>query len=726
MRVPNKYGYTNVVLMLCVAVGTCLVVTTPTNDRGRVVQVAVAKKSLPARTVITPEHITPQQVTKYEHRWGQGSVLTLNPSQAIGRVLTVPVAEGQILTESYFIAEGSGAQRLPAIAEGMRAYTIILNSRSLPDPFLLYPGSMVDVLFSPKMSRGGVSGEVKTVKLLQGIQVLAVDGKSVVSTPGQGQEAKTSRSGGNRQVTLLVDQKQAEALQLALDNGNISLTVRNPLDRTARNREARGALLVALIPEGMRAYTVSVDSGLVPDASFLHSGSLVDILFSFRLSGSNAVGEAGCVTVLSGIQVLAVQRDPVAPKSEWAGGTEARRTAGSTQVTLLVDPKQAQALQLACDNGTISLTVRNPLDRTIGDVEVTVLNQGRFSRPSGSLPTTGEQSPELQELLAEQFGAGKDVSQITDLLKVRFLEAEYTASISSSRSSEGRAGPGTEHLRLRCEVDILDPNLVLGVSPEGVITQFENDKGKIVDVTSERLSQSTSPHPYMTPFYRPRFGAIPETVGQEEAAVSAEEPTPQGRRRPQWDYELEPSRMTFEFDPGLVGPDCKRIRHVKGYFYTLVAESIKYVEVPFEPSETWVRLTPDIEIRVREAKVTQGRYDFRIETREEERAFRGLLRSGVDLPNQLPVGREWIDKDGKPIHPYSGPRFLTASHLGGNGSGSGGEAGGIAKIRFVIAVNPSHHEVPVELEEVFLPGRPIAKAEEPTLPETEAKGTRAP
>ena len=67
--------------------------------------------------------------------------------------------------------------------------------------------------------------------LLQGIGVLAVDDKSVVSERESGPEASSPKAEGKRVlVTLMTNSTQAKALQLAVKYGAVSLALRNPLD----------------------------------------------------------------------------------------------------------------------------------------------------------------------------------------------------------------------------------------------------------------------------------------------------------------------------------------------------------------------------------------------------------------------------------------------------------------------------------------------------------------
>jgi hypothetical protein len=51
----------------------------------------------------------------------------------------------------------------------------------------------------------------------------------------------------------------------------------------------------------------------------------------------------------------------------------------------MVDSKQAEALQLAADNGSIALAIRNPLDKNKVDMEATILSQGRLANSGSAL-----------------------------------------------------------------------------------------------------------------------------------------------------------------------------------------------------------------------------------------------------------------------------------------------------------------------------------------------------
>lgn len=146
--------------------------------------------------------------------------------------------------------------------------------------------------------------------------------------------------------------------------------------------EGTGYQLAGLLPEGWRAVTISLaqDSGM---AELLYPGSRVDALATFPLS-NNETGTAVSTTLLENVEVLAVESITVAAvkggadEEKPATGAPPRRA--TMMVTLMVNPEQAKAIQLACDFGNVSLAMRNPLDPQTDPSDVQVLSEGQLAR----------------------------------------------------------------------------------------------------------------------------------------------------------------------------------------------------------------------------------------------------------------------------------------------------------------------------------------------------------
>jgi Flp pilus assembly protein CpaB len=191
-------------------------------------EVVIAASSLPAMSVVTSEHIKLDTIPKEQLPEGY---LT-NSVQAIGRVLAVPMVEGQVLTGASFVTSGSEAQLAAALPYGMRAVSVTLPREAVTGG-LLYPGCVVDVLASFRLSAVYKSkGQAISTTLLHGINVLAVEEKTIVSKQDNIQKgAPPPRTSSRVSVTLMLDPRQAEALQLAMRFGNVSLSLRNPLDK---------------------------------------------------------------------------------------------------------------------------------------------------------------------------------------------------------------------------------------------------------------------------------------------------------------------------------------------------------------------------------------------------------------------------------------------------------------------------------------------------------------
>ena len=151
-------------------------------------------------------------------------------------------------------------------------------------------------------------------------------------------------------------------------------------DCFAGNR--RGQDLVAMLPPGRRAVTVDLTlaAGL---EGLLYPGSIVDVLASFDLKQAANSGTALSTTLVQGVEVLAiddntVMSDDKTNESDSKAG-KAVLNPKSRRVTLGVNPKQAAALQLATEHGSVSLAMRNPLDKENPDQEPTLLSDGKLA-----------------------------------------------------------------------------------------------------------------------------------------------------------------------------------------------------------------------------------------------------------------------------------------------------------------------------------------------------------
>ena len=161
--------------------------------------------------------------------------------------------------------------------------------------------------------------------------------------------------------------------------------------------------------------------------------------------------------------------------------------------------------------------------------------------------------------------------------------------------------------------------------------------------------------------------------------------------------------MQIELDAGLSRQPENEIGRVKGHFHALVAESLEYVEVPFEQSDDWVRLTPDMEIRVGRASCQESEYTLSVAERPDAAGSTPALYLQSYLPDRLVVARYLVGPDDKPIHHPLAIRSLPDSLNDRGEAARGSGVGQIKKIRFLIAVNLTHHKIPFVLENIPLP-----------------------
>jgi len=197
----------------------------PTPGAPPDVTVVVASRDLTAMTVLDESCLVSRKVPS-----GLAPAGTFgDPLQVIGKVLTKQLESGEAFTAQAFVADGSAMRLAAALPDGRRAVTVTLND-SLGGEGLLYPGCLVDVLATMRMPAGD-SEQPVTLTLLQGISVLAVGTRTIVS-PAEEADPKVEdvRRSERPAVTLLVDGRQAEMLKLATEEGSVSLVLRNPHD----------------------------------------------------------------------------------------------------------------------------------------------------------------------------------------------------------------------------------------------------------------------------------------------------------------------------------------------------------------------------------------------------------------------------------------------------------------------------------------------------------------
>lgn len=138
---------------------------------------------------------------------------------ALNRVVLYPVSANEPLVASK-LSLLSGAEGIPAtIDPGHRAVSVQITDVS-GVAGLIEPGSHVDVLFT----RPGSMTEAITSTILQNVKVLAM-GHAVQM--GQAADPKAPRV---PVATLVVTPEEAQKLELAKNQGRISLSLRNPLD----------------------------------------------------------------------------------------------------------------------------------------------------------------------------------------------------------------------------------------------------------------------------------------------------------------------------------------------------------------------------------------------------------------------------------------------------------------------------------------------------------------
>jgi pilus assembly protein CpaB len=170
----------------------------------------------------------------------------------------------------------------------------------------------------------------------------------------------------------------------AVDRGiYIPMTKDEPILENKLAPKGAGRGMAALIPNGMRAYTIQTPNVAQGVAGFILPGNKVDVLLAVSESagagaiqlggGSSGPIEGGTTTMLlQNIEILAVDQKVDAPAENKMNDKELR------SVTLLVSPQQANLLTLAQKKGDLYLALRNLKDNAAASTKPATLSELRF------------------------------------------------------------------------------------------------------------------------------------------------------------------------------------------------------------------------------------------------------------------------------------------------------------------------------------------------------------
>ena len=271
----------------------------------------------------------------------------------------------------------------------------------------------------------------------------------------------------------------------------------------------------------------------------------------------------------------------------------------------------------------------------------------------------------------------KFIKKIAESINIDWRTIEYEKTLyNPALTSNTQGQTKAESLFISCEIRMPDSGLILTTCPDVVIEQITDSQGSNITPLPSRSTFRYIHQP------RSKRGFMPE--GQLSKP----------------DY----SHLWVELDDGLPEYISGEIG-LKGYFYALVAESLEYVELSFEPNDNWVSITPDVEIRVSQAWNEASMYRFKIEKRPEAANDLFDVQIGDYLPNRLVVDQQIIIK----TNAVGASDRGASGRIGGTGSGTGRAE----KIRFTIAVNPTHQKIPFELEQI-----PLSAFAEPATSQT--------
>jgi pilus assembly protein CpaB len=161
-----------------------------------------------------------------------------------------------------------------------------------------------------------------------------------------------------------------------------------------------GRGLVAVIPKGMRAFTINTPNVASHVAGFILPGSKVDVLLTIKSNGpDDGTGGTVTTTLLQNMEILAVDQRVEAAAASKLDVKELR------SVTLLVSPEQAAKLDMGQNAGMLHLALRNPEDTAENLTQPATLAQLKLSK----VPQVVEKKETVSRMEGTSWNGNEDL-----------------------------------------------------------------------------------------------------------------------------------------------------------------------------------------------------------------------------------------------------------------------------------------------------------------------------
>ncbi len=183
----------------------------------KTVDVVVAQHPLPLGTRLTRDHV---KLAKWPADTQVPGAFA-KVDEVVDRGLIATVEENEPLTAAKLAPLEAGAGLPPSIPPGMRAISVKVNEVVGVAGFVV-PGTRVDVMVT--LTNRQAQQESMTRVVVSNVQVLTA------GTRYDQENAKDGKPIPSTVVTLLVSPEDGERIALAASEGQIMLTLRNPLD----------------------------------------------------------------------------------------------------------------------------------------------------------------------------------------------------------------------------------------------------------------------------------------------------------------------------------------------------------------------------------------------------------------------------------------------------------------------------------------------------------------